>query len=224
LRSYVVVGTTAPAADLHHRSLPTPLVPTIWWNEVSAPALVLGSTQSTSIVDAAACRERGVDVVVRRSGGGAVLLVPGCVTWLDVVVPATSRDWIADVNAQMVWLGDELAGLIGEQIDGDRLAVHRGALVATPWSRTVCFDGVGPGEVLLDGVKLVGISQRRTRDAARLLACWYSAYDHSAMVELLDDGVRPPLEQLQPVATLDSIVANAVLDALRNRRKLGEDG
>ena len=34
-----------------------------------------------------ACAAPGVEVVRRRSGGGAVLLVPGEVVWFDVVVP-----------------------------------------------------------------------------------------------------------------------------------------
>ena len=68
----------------------------------------------------------------------------------------------------------------------DDLSVHDGAMASTAWSKLVCFDGVGAGEVLVGGRKLVGLSQRRTRHAARLQCCWYSSYDASLLVELLD--------------------------------------
>jgi len=86
-------------------------------------------------------------------------------------------------------------------------------MVTTPWSSTVCFDGLGVGEVLLEGAKLVGISQRRTREAARLQCCWYSAYDPSALVSLLAAPHRPPLDKLAPVAVLPAPMA-AVLPEL----------
>ncbi|HEX2191779.1 MAG TPA: hypothetical protein VHH09_01160, partial [Acidimicrobiales bacterium] len=48
---------------------------------------------------------------------------------------------------------------------------HDGPLVTTPWSRLVCFAGLGPGEVRVRGkAKAVGVSQRRTR-AGALFQC-----------------------------------------------------
>ena len=41
--------------------------------EASGPAVVLGSTQPEATVDAGAAAAAGLDVVRRRSGGGAVL-------------------------------------------------------------------------------------------------------------------------------------------------------
>ncbi len=85
---------------------------------------------------------------------------------------------------------------------------------SSPWSSMVCFDGVGAGEVLVDGRKLVGISQRRTRHAARLQCCWYSTYDPAWLVDLLDPAVRPATVDLTPVATLSADVADAVIGTL----------
>ena len=68
------------------------------WFSVDAPALVLGSAQRDDVVDADACAAAGVEVVRRRSGGGAVLLLPGEVTWLDVVVPAGSTDVVVEIQ------------------------------------------------------------------------------------------------------------------------------
>ncbi|MBC8484291.1 MAG: hypothetical protein H8D48_05140, partial [Actinobacteria bacterium] len=50
-------------------------------NEVEAPTLVLGSSQAGVEV------APGLDVVRRSSGGGAVLLRPDGVLWVDVLMP-----------------------------------------------------------------------------------------------------------------------------------------
>jgi lipoate-protein ligase A len=187
----------------------------MWLHDITAPALVLGSTQEEAIVDADACRRAGVDVVRRRSGGGAVLLLPGEVTWIDVIVPAGAPGWSNDVHGPMVWLGGHLcrafALVLGDDVD---LTVHDGALRSTPWSSLVCFDGVGAGEVLLGGHKLVGISQRRTRQAARLQCCWYSVYDPARLVELLDPSRRPSLADLASIATVPAELGPAAVAAI----------
>ena len=201
---YAVEMQRGPASAFHGRAVPDPARPALWVHEVDRPALVLGSNQDESMVDVAACRRGGIEVVRRRSGGGAVLLVPGDAHWIDVVVPATDPGWVADVHRQMEWVGegmvDALVSTTG--LDRARLAVHHGPMRRTAWSSTICFDGVGAGEVLLDGAKLVGISQRRTRAFARLQCSWYTAYRPAGLVELLVPGRRPPLGELQPVAVL----------------------
>jgi lipoate-protein ligase A len=209
-----VVRSRSTAADFHARTVPDPAEPVIWRHDVSAPALVLGSTQDPSVVDADACRRAGFDVVRRRSGGGAVLLRPGEVTWLDVIVPAGLPGWSDDVHGPMIWLGNALAEAITATTGIDGLAVHAAAMVTTTWSRLVCFDGVGAGEVLLHGRKLVGISQRRTRHAARLQCCWYSSYDPAVLIGLLDPRQRPALADLAPVATLPAASVDDIVAAL----------
>jgi lipoate---protein ligase len=189
----------------------------MWWHEVTMPALVLGSTQSESVVDHDACRRAGVDVVRRRSGGGAVLLRPGAVTWIDVIVPRDGPGWADDVHRPMVWLGGHLADVLRDLLPGRHIAVHEGPMVTTPWSSLVCFDGFGAGEVMIDGRKAIGISQRRTRHAARLQCCWYRAYDPADLVELLAVPVRPPVDGLAPIATVPADVASAIPSALAAR-------
>jgi lipoate-protein ligase A len=195
--------------------MPDPARCEIWQHDVTSPALVLGSTQDDSIVDAVACRRAGVDVVRRRSGGGAVLLRPGEVTWIDVIVPAGTTGWATDVHAPMVWLGQLLgrafAGSVGAGTD---LVVHEGSMVSTAWSSMICFDGVGAGEVLVDGRKLVGISQRRVRHAARLQCCWYARYEPDELIGLLDAELRPSVADLAPVATVPVAAGGAAVAAL----------
>lgn len=211
---YRLVRSQSTAADFHARAVPDPAHREIWQHDVVAPAVVLGSTQDRSVVDLDACRRSGVDVVRRRSGGGAVLLVPGEVTWIDVIVPARTAGWSDDVHGPMVWLGRHVADVISTLTATSDLVVHDGPMRTTPWSRLVCFDGVGAGEVLVGGRKLVGISQRRTRHAARLQCCWYSTYDPSRLVELLAPDHRPAPAELSPVATLPAALVDATISAL----------
>ena len=108
--------------------MPEPAHREIWQHDIVSPALVLGSSQDESIVDRDACRRAGVDVVRRRSGGGAVLLVPGEVTWLDVVVPIGTTGWSDDVHGPMVWLGRHLANSITALTGSVDVVVHEGAM------------------------------------------------------------------------------------------------
>jgi lipoate-protein ligase A len=231
---YHVVRFRTTATEFHQRSVPDPAPTELWWPEITAPALVLGSSQPEQDVDREACERAGVAVVRRRSGGGAVLLLPGEVTWLDVIVPVGSAGWSDDVHGPMVWLGRHLAAVLDELLDellgdpgdegpdeptagGRDVSVHDGPMVTTSWSSTVCFDGVGAGEVLLGGRKLVGISQRRTRHAARLQCCWYSRHDPARLVELLAPRARPTVTDLRPVATVPPAIADAMPTALAAR-------
>ncbi len=120
-----------------------------------------------------------MEVVRRRSGGGAVLLIPGEVVWLDVLIPTGDSLWSDDVSYASHWLGDVWVAALGY---GE---VHRGPMVRTRWSPLVCFAGLGPGEVTVDGRKLVGISQRRTRAGARFQCAVYARHDPSVLPALL---------------------------------------
>jgi lipoate-protein ligase A len=199
----------------HGRELPDSPTPQIWWNRLTAAALVLGSTQpEDSVVDAAACTAAGVDVVRRRSGGGAVLLIPDEVVWFDVIVPSGAVGGLDDdVHAPMLWLGERLVSALDPLVPGETTMKGPG-MVATAWSALICFDGFGPGEVLVDGHKLVGISQRRTRAASRLQCCWYRRYEPQQLVSLLAPNVRPAISDLASIATLDVSDAAGVLGAL----------
>jgi lipoate-protein ligase A len=153
--------------------------------ELTRPAVILGSSQPEATVDAARAEAAGVDVVRRPSGGGAVLVVPGEALWADVFLPAGDPLWSDDVGVAFHWLGRAWADALTQV--GVPVRAYEGPMRHTPWSKLVCFAGLGPGEVLHvpSGRKVVGLSQRRTRAHARFQCCVMLRWDPAALVALL---------------------------------------
>ena len=178
--------TQGRAADFHARELVEPPRRSISVIDVDRPALVLGSTQPPQHADPAALSTGGIDLVRRRSGGGAVLLVPGEGLWVDVVVPRHDPLWEEDVGRATHWLGRAWQAALAHL--GVVATVHTGALVVTRWSHLVCFAGLGPGEVSVGGRKLVGISQRRTRSGARFQCVLHRHWHPGPLLALLALG------------------------------------
>jgi lipoate-protein ligase A len=202
---------TLDAGDAHAADLTGPdATRLVRVHEITRPTLVLGSTQRDSDVDTEAAARLGVAVVRRRSGGGAVLLVGGDVVWVDVVVPAGDPLWEDDVGVAFEWLGTTwMHALSAVGVHG--AVVHRGRLVRSSWSERVCFAGLGPGEVTIDGQKVVGISQRRTRHAARFQCAVLLRWNPACIAELL--GLEDSARALEGVAVGAPVPADALVQA-----------
>lgn len=191
------------AAGFHARELPDPARRAVWVFDVTAAAIVLGSTQRPAVL------RPGVDleVVRRRSGGGSVLLVPGDVLWIDVVLPRGDVLWHDDVGRAAHWLGETwVEALAALGVTG--ADVHRQGLACGPWCSLVCFAGIGPGEVTLGGAKVVGISQRRTRAGARFQCAVHRRWDPVAAVAPLADPRPAPDELAGLVAEVTAPLAD----------------
>ena len=152
----------------------------VWDVRVTQTALVLGSRQDASLLNVDQCGRNNVEVVRRRSGGGIVFLAPGEHVWLDVVVPRGDVLWSDDVAQASWWLGDVWVQTL-HSLGMSDVSVHRESLSSDAWGDLLCFAGVGPGEVVQhdDEVlsKVVGISQRRTRDYARFQCTTYTKWN-----------------------------------------------
>lgn len=183
-----------PVAELHG-SMPEMSERRAIVRRASDAAVVLGSTQSEDVVDQRAAERLGVAVVRRRSGGGAVAVAPSEPTWVDVVIPADDpwhRDDVGRAAAVVGRAWEEV--LVAAGID---CSTHTGPMRPGRWGRLVCFAGTGTGEVISPaGAKLVGISQRRTRQGALLQCALYRRWDPSVLVEVLalSDADRRQLE------------------------------
>lgn len=207
------------AARFHGRDVPDPVRAAVWWFEVDRTAVALGSTQRPEIIDAGAAARARVEVVRRRSGGGAVWLAPGEVTWVDVLVPRGDRHWDDDVGRSAIWLGEAWAEALTATGVGGAM-VHRGPMVTTDRSPLVCFAGLAAGEVTVAGRKVVGIAQRRTRAGARFQCAVLHRWDPRPLVALfaLDEderrrlasdvaGVAAGIGPVDPGALVEALVA-----------------
>ena len=179
----------ASASDFHGRAVDdVGDALRLWWFDPIRPALVLGSTQDQSLLRVATCGERGVDVVKRRSGGGLVYVSPEHTLWADVIVPSSHRVWNVDVGKASEWIGECWLAALMEIGVADDFVLHRGAFEATPWSSLVCFAGRGPGEIFdADGRKVLGVSQRRTKDWARFQCAISLKWEPECFVDLIAD-------------------------------------
>lgn len=198
---FVVRHERATADILQHRPWPEPAVRSVWFVEVDRPTLVLGSTQSDEVVDRRRAEEAGVDVVRRRSGGGAVLLRPGETVWADVLLPAGDSLAEADVGEAFGWVGQAWArALAAAGVSGT--TVHHGRPRPGRWSDLVCFAGLGPGEVTVGGMKVIGISQRRTRAGALFQCGALVAWEPGPLIDVLalSDAERGAAADLRQVA------------------------
>jgi lipoate-protein ligase A len=113
-----------------------------------------------------------------------VLVAPQAQVWMDFWVPRGDALWDDDVVLSARWLGEAWAGALAS-LGVEGLQVHEGRSAATQWSGLVCFGGLGPGEVSVAGAKVVGLSQRRTREGARFLTVSILAWDPSRLARLL---------------------------------------
>ena len=181
---------------------------------VASPALALGSTQRDDVVDLDRARTRGVSVVRRRSGGGAVWLDGGSIVWVDVVIASTDALWVDDVSLAFDWIGVAWAAAIAVVHPHLDVDVHHGPLITTRWSTLLCFAGLGPGEVRADGRKVVGISQRRTRAGALFQCGVLRSWSPDALVDVLD---LTEAERAQAIAATRDSCAGVDADAVVGR-------
>jgi lipoate-protein ligase A len=173
-------------------------------------------------VDVRAVDRRGIDVVRRRTGGGAVLVGPGQAAWVDFVIPAGDPLWDDDVRRAAWWVGELWVRALSRLGVGP-LEVWRGGMVRGPWSAHLCFAGLGPGEVRVGERKVVGVSQRRTRSACLFQTAVLLNWDPALMVELLAgaDSSADLGELEDAVFTLPPTAESSLLEAVSGELRAG---
>ncbi len=179
----VLVGDWPPTSERAHRLVAVCEV-------TGHGALVLGSAQDEGDVDVPSVAARGLELVRRSGGGGAVLVAPGAQVWAEFWLPRDDVLWDDDIVVGARWVGHLWARALGS-FSGRDLVVHAGRATRTAWSDAVCFAGVGPGEVLAGGRKVVGLSQRRTRTGARFHTVAPLHWDAEAIAALVRTGDEP---------------------------------
>lgn len=210
------------------RALTPEADPIASWSLTQRPALVLGRAAGRPPVDLQAARDAGVSVVRRSSGGGPVLWDTGLVA-LDVILPPGHRLAPPDVVEAYRWLGDAVAralrslGLPRVTVVG--IAEARAASRSPGPAAAACYGGISPFEVLVDGRKVLGLSQARRRPGTLLQAGVLLTVDGPLTARLMGRdaafgralaahaaGLRewlPRLEVAEVVAAVDDAVATA---------------
>ena len=182
--------------------------------------VVLGSAQPDNDIDGPRARSAGLEVVRRRTGGGAVLVGPGQVLWIDVIVPRGDELWQDDVGQAFWWLGDLWVEALARAGRGGA-QVWRGGLQRRVWTRLVCFAALGPGEVTIANRKVVGMAQRRTRRGALFQCALPIVWDPVPLLDVLvlsDHQRRLAATELAGVAMgVGAEVASAARAALVDR-------
>lgn len=187
---------TGTAGELHTRDARADGRRIVSVLDVTGPALVLGSTQSNELADETAAEEHGIEIVHRRTGGGAVFLQPGEAVWIDVIVPADDPLWDDDVARAFLWLGQVWATTLADLgIEG--AVANETAVCHSILGRLICFAGLGFGEISNAGGKVVGLAQRRTRDEAWFQCAVMRRWDVEPYAALLAPGLAAAADDPQ---------------------------
>jgi lipoate-protein ligase A len=128
------------------------------------PCLSLGQAQPAAEVDWEACRRLGIDVVRRSTGGRAILHVDELTYSLAAPEsdPRVAGDIVSSYRKISAGLlaGLRLLNVPGLESKPQASSTHR-VLPASP----VCFQAPSHYEITVDGKKLAGSAQKRSRGA-----------------------------------------------------------
>lgn len=161
-KSWTIEYVNGNAQDLIQQSLEIPSSRVVRICKVQRPSVILGSTQKT--LDLQPCAYGfDIDIVTRRSGGGAVWVCPDNYVWIDIFLPRGDLLISNEISTSFFWLGTVLVQVL-TKVGLKQVQMHKGRFVKTPWSSAICFSSKSPGEIFLGDKKVVGISQRRTRE------------------------------------------------------------
>lgn len=158
---------------------------TVLIRNVDKPALILGSSQRFNLPRDAHSEIEGILIVNRRSGGGAVLVMPNDPIWLDVWIPRGDPLWDIDIVRSTHWIGDWWVRVL-EAFGVKQLFVYRTRPTKSVLADIICFAGLGPGEVSVANRKLTGVAQWRCQEGSLFHCALYKRWDAPSLYPLLD--------------------------------------
>lgn len=205
-QEWQVKKTTGTVSE-RHLDVPNFNTRQILLHEIESPTLVLGTAQRNISISTS------LDLVKRRSGGGAVFLRANEILWIDFVLPRNDNLWMDDISNSSLWLGDVWCSALLDL--GFQAKVHRGQIVRNTLSETICFAGLAPGEVLIDGKKVLGISQRRNNKGAWFQCALLLAWPAEEMVKIF--SLKPfekVVSELKELASPVQVDTELLLEAL----------
>lgn len=157
------------------------------------PACVsLGYTQTEDEVNAPAIRERGFDLIERPTGGGAILHDESEVTY-SVVLPTGFPGLPEDLFESYMFLADGILDAL------ESLGVEAEYRKATGGKDAFCYLREAGVSIFVDGKKISGGAQRRTKDAVLQHGTLLVESDPALQAELFDqpeDTIRAGVTSL----------------------------
>jgi lipoate---protein ligase len=164
--------------------------PTLRWYRTAVPALVLGRSQHLDRADVAAASATNTAIYGRTSGGGAVYIDEHALS-LDVSLPAGHPLALHDVTLSYRPFGEIWADALrrlgiptARALPTDE-ARALAALPADEPLRLACYGTLSPWEIVVDGRKVVGLSQVRRRPGAVLAMGVHLHWEPAKLVRLL---------------------------------------
>jgi lipoate---protein ligase len=165
----------------------------IRWYVPVEHALVLGNGQRPGVADLEVCRERGIPVYKRTSGGTAVLADEQLVS-MDVALPAEHSLATSDVVRAYQWIGEvweEALHALGmakvHALPTEEVRAIAPLAKDDPL-RLACYGTLSPWEVAAGKRKVVGLCQVRRRPGALYQIGVYLHVTPKSLPELLDLG------------------------------------
>ena len=190
-----------------------PILRTYGW---SPPTLSIGYGQDLAGINLDRCRERGIGIVRRPTGGRAVL------HWEELTYCYLSLPPDGDDSIQQTYLAIGRCLQRGLQLFGVDVELSRGKV--GNGHRAACFASTSRSEITIDGRKLVGSAQRRIRGALLQHGSLLVGSAHQALADLVEgesvESIRTSAIHLQEVCptvdmeVLDECVAKGFAQEL----------
>jgi len=187
-------------------------LPTIFRVQVGNSVVVLGGSQSVSVLDLVFLGEQNLR---RRRGGGGLVLLSNADLIVDWWIPTGDSRWSSDVRESSRLVGRWWAEVLRDFVDDD-VTIHDAGLEGDRDFRVVCFAGRGPGEVFVAGKKAVGLTQWRVREGVFVSTVVHASSSLQVLPFLrsVPEGIEPSLDH----HTLASLGISDLHDVARRLR------
>ncbi|MEC7845629.1 MAG: hypothetical protein VX754_07330 [Actinomycetota bacterium] len=210
---WVIEDKQSTTSFAHAATLAEWETPTVWIIKPEDSCIVLGNSQREKpFLDISYIESEGLNITSRCSGGGAVLVSPGDLLWVDVFIPKNSRLWHDDIKQAALWLGEIwVAALRSISID---CIMNTQSLLRSPLTDLVCFAGKAPGEVFINDQKIIGISQRRSNKGTRYQCALALKWNPAHLINVFrNTQIENVSERIQSCGTEVSCTGDEALQA-----------
>lgn len=197
---FALLAMGASAADIHAAHRAAPAQRQVWLCEPGADALILGSAQRLNQGHERFVARHGFELARRSSGGTGVVVVPGGAVWIDIGLPPGDPLLIDDVSRSFAPISGAWSEALAS-IGVSGVEPYAGAMFKGGELSEVCFAGRASGEILLDGRKLVGMSQRRSGHGAWFHTMAYLNFPAALSAEALLPEVSGGAQALEGLVT-----------------------